>query len=90
MTKTDSDIDLLGFENEISLKEKRLILDNLLKPMNDIIDSLKESENRDLCSLADEQKAEFRQIYNETLKTVSEHIINARDLRKKRNMLKES
>ena len=88
LTKADGDIDLLGFEKESSLKDKRVILEKLLEPLNDIIDSLTESENRDLCSLTDEQKAGFREIYNETLKTVSEHILNARDLRKKKEYAK--
>ncbi|WAR06308.1 hypothetical protein MAR_021677 [Mya arenaria] len=52
--------------------------------MNDIIDSLKEAENINLWSLADERKTGVREIYNKGLKNVSEHILIARYLRKKK------
>ncbi|WAR13565.1 LOW QUALITY PROTEIN: hypothetical protein MAR_027745 [Mya arenaria] len=56
LTKTESDIDRLGFEKDISLKDKRVMYEHMLKPMNDIIESLKEAENIDLRSLTDEGK----------------------------------
>lgn len=90
LTKTSGDVDLLGFEPNKTLLERHLELEERIKPIEHMLQVFREKDElQNIGTDLDEfEKSGIYDILIEQMKTVSQNILDARELRKKKEYAK--
>jgi hypothetical protein len=90
LTKTDGDIDLLGFEKDMSLEEKRGNQKILVNPLKEMLTYLKsEEESCEVNNLASSKLTDLEILLHNSLKNISKQILDIKEKRIKKVYAKE-
>jgi hypothetical protein len=91
LKETSGDVDLLGFEQDLSLSERKCILEERKMPVNRLLCKFSEMNTVDnICTeLTDDERKEISDTLSSQYKIVSLNICASRDLKKKKEYAKE-
>lgn len=84
LTKTAGDVDLLGFESDVSLAGKQSIHLKRIEQIIEILEELQRSDINDIMAMSDSQKDKLKSLCADALTEISLLILKARSIKKKK------
>ena len=90
LTRTGGEVDILGFEKDVSIQEKQAVLYRTLSPVTDLTnDLMKHDETLDILNLPGDTKERLKSVLLSSLKEISTKVLEMKECRKKKEYTKQ-